>query len=98
MTSAADSDRDTLRWTMLLLGTVSHVIGAGGQYAINTLAPFYQSDLGLSRRRLGPRHASLDDAAARHGLARDRRPRPGRDPTAGATSPKQLGGWGGAGR
>jgi MFS transporter, ACS family, hexuronate transporter len=49
----ADSDRDKLRWTMLLLGTVSHVIGAGGQYAINTLAPFYQSDLGLSRAQIG---------------------------------------------
>jgi len=53
MTRAADPDRDTLRWTMLLLGTVSHVIGAGGQYAINTLAPFYQSDLGLSRAQIG---------------------------------------------
>ncbi len=38
---------------MLFLGTVSHVIGAGGQYAINTLAPFYQSDLGLSRAQIG---------------------------------------------
>ena len=53
MTWEADSDRDKLRWTMLLLGTVSHVIGAGGQYAINTLAPFYQSDLGLSRAQIG---------------------------------------------
>jgi MFS transporter, ACS family, hexuronate transporter len=53
MTGQADSERDKLRWTMLLLGTVSHVIGAGGQYAINTLAPFYQSDLGLSRAQIG---------------------------------------------
>jgi MFS transporter, ACS family, aldohexuronate transporter len=53
MTGEADSERDKFRWTMLLLGTVSHVIGAGGQYAINTLAPFYQSDLGLSRAQIG---------------------------------------------
>lgn len=53
MTWEADSERDRLRWTMLLLGTVSHVIGAGGQYAINTLAPFYQNDLGLSRAQIG---------------------------------------------
>lgn len=53
MSWEADSDRDRLRWTMLLLGTVSHVIGAGGQYAINTLAPFYQTDLGLSRAQIG---------------------------------------------
>jgi len=38
---------------MLLLGTLSHVVGAGGQYAINTLAPFYQTDLGLSRAQIG---------------------------------------------
>lgn len=46
-------DYDTVRWTMLLLGTLSHVIGATGQYAINTLAPFYQHDLQLSRAQIG---------------------------------------------
>jgi MFS family permease len=51
--TSADPYRNRLRWTMLLLGTVSHVIGASGQYAINTLAPFYQSDLGLTRAQIG---------------------------------------------
>src|SRR5207237_529185 len=32
---------------------VSHVIGATAQYAINTLAPFYQDELGLSRAQVG---------------------------------------------
>src|ERR1051325_6856832 len=43
------------------------------------------------RRRLGPRHASLDDAAARHGLARHRRRRPVRDQHAGAVLSKRSG-------
>src|SRR4051812_9978869 len=53
MSRGADPEWHSLRWKMLLLGTVSHVVGAGGQYAINTLAPFYQTDLGLSRAQIG---------------------------------------------
>jgi ACS family hexuronate transporter-like MFS transporter len=45
--------RDPFRWNMLALITLSHVIGAGGQYGINTLAPFYQQDLQLSRAEIG---------------------------------------------
>jgi MFS family permease len=45
--------RDPFRWTILSLITLSHVIGAGGQYGINTLAPFYQDDLHLSRAEIG---------------------------------------------
>lgn len=45
--------RDGVRWTILALVSVSHVIGAGAQYGINTLAPFYQDELGLSRARVG---------------------------------------------
>jgi MFS transporter, ACS family, hexuronate transporter len=46
-------DRDPFRWNILALITLSHVIGAGGQYGINTLAPFYQRDLQLSRAEIG---------------------------------------------
>jgi MFS family permease len=45
--------RDPFRWNILALITLSHVIGAGGQYGINTLAPFYQHDLQLSRAQIG---------------------------------------------
>src|SRR5437764_1189678 len=45
--------RDRFRWTILALISVSHVIGATAQYAINTLAPFYQDELGLSRAQVG---------------------------------------------
>jgi MFS transporter, ACS family, aldohexuronate transporter len=44
---------DPFRWTILALISVSHIIGAGAQYAINTLAPFYKDDLGLSRAQVG---------------------------------------------
>ena len=44
---------DPFRWTILALISVSHIIGATAQYAINTLAPFYQSELELSRAQVG---------------------------------------------
>jgi len=47
------SARDNFRWTILALISVSHVIGATAQYGINTLAPFYQDELGLSRAQVG---------------------------------------------
>jgi MFS transporter, ACS family, hexuronate transporter len=47
------SRRDPFRWTILALITVSHIIGAGAQYGINTLAPFYKDELGLSRAHVG---------------------------------------------
>ena len=45
--------RDSFRWMILALITLSHVIGAAAQYGINTLAPFYQDELGLSRAQVG---------------------------------------------
>src|SRR6201988_4035079 len=47
------SGRDSFRWMMLALITVSHIIGATAQYGINTLAPFYKDELGLSRAQVG---------------------------------------------
>jgi len=44
--------RDRSRWAILALITVSHIIGAVAQYGINTLAPFYQQDLDLSRAQI----------------------------------------------
>ena len=44
---------DRFRWSILALITLSHIIGAMGQYGINTLAPFYQDDLRLSRAEIG---------------------------------------------
>lgn len=41
------------RWTILALISVSHIIGASAQYGINTLAPFYQDELELSRAQVG---------------------------------------------
>ena len=38
---------------ILALITVTHVIGASAQYGINTFAPFYQEELGLSRAQVG---------------------------------------------
>ncbi|MFQ5682569.1 MAG: MFS transporter [Candidatus Binatia bacterium] len=46
-------ERNSFRWTILTLITISHIIGAGAQYGINTLAPFYQHDLQLSRAQIG---------------------------------------------
>lgn len=47
------SRRESFRWTILALISVSHMIGAVAQYGINTLAPFYQTDLRLSRTQVG---------------------------------------------
>ena len=41
------------RWVILGVITGSHIIGAMAQYAINTLAPFYKDELGLSRAEVG---------------------------------------------
>jgi ACS family hexuronate transporter-like MFS transporter len=43
----------SMRWRLLALISASHVVGAMGQYSINTLAPFYQGDLELSRTQVG---------------------------------------------
>ncbi len=53
MTAYPVTEREHIRWTILALISVSHVIGATAQYAINTLAPFYQDDLELSRAQIG---------------------------------------------
>jgi MFS family permease len=45
--------RDAFRWAILALVSASHIIGASAQYGINTLAPFYQPELGLSRAQVG---------------------------------------------
>jgi len=50
---ASTTARDSFRWVILALVSVSHVIGASAQYGINTLAPFYQDELGLSRAQVG---------------------------------------------
>jgi len=49
----SQTGRDRSRWAILALITVSHIIGAVAQYGINTLAPFYQQDLDLSRAQIG---------------------------------------------
>ena len=38
---------------MLALISLSHIVGATGQYSINTLAPFYLHDLELTRTQVG---------------------------------------------
>jgi MFS transporter, ACS family, hexuronate transporter len=45
--------RDKFRWAILTLISVAHIIGATAQYGINTLAPFYQEELELSRAQVG---------------------------------------------
>lgn len=45
--------RDNFRWTILGLISVSHVVGGTAQYGINTLAPFYKDELGLSHAQVG---------------------------------------------
>jgi sugar phosphate permease len=45
--------RDRFRWAILALISISHIIGAAAQYGINTLAPFYKDELGLSRAQVG---------------------------------------------
>src|SRR6266850_7415326 len=47
------SARERFRWTILALISASHIIGASAQYGINTLAPFYQDELQLSRAQVG---------------------------------------------
>ena len=39
--------------SILALVTVTHIIGASAQYGINTFAPFYQQELGLTRAQVG---------------------------------------------
>ena len=51
--SEATVGRDNFRWVILGLISVSHIIGATAQYGINTLAPFYKDELGLSRAQVG---------------------------------------------
>ncbi len=51
--SDGSPQRDSFRWTILGLIFVSHIIGASAQYGINTLAPFYQDEMGLSRAQVG---------------------------------------------
>src|SRR3989304_6794363 len=48
-----NAERERSRWNILALISVSHIIGAAAQYGINTLAPFYQHDLQLSRAQIG---------------------------------------------
>jgi MFS family permease len=50
---AGTPTRNALRWTILALICVSHIIGATAQYGINTLAPFYQDELRLTRAQVG---------------------------------------------
>jgi len=47
------STRGAFRWTILVLVSISHITGAAAQYSINTLAPFYQEELGISRAQVG---------------------------------------------
>src|SRR5688572_29330305 len=51
--SDSSLQRDSFRWTILGLIFVSHIIGASAQYGINTLAPFYKDEMGLSRAQVG---------------------------------------------
>jgi len=46
-------ERNIFRWAILALISMSHIFGASAQYGINTLAPFYQDDLGLTRAQVG---------------------------------------------
>jgi MFS family permease len=46
-------NRVNIRWAILALISMSHIFGASAQYGINTLAPFYQDDLGLSHAQVG---------------------------------------------
>jgi MFS family permease len=51
--SPTTAARDPFRWAILALISSSHIIGASAQYGINTLAPFYQDELDLSRAQVG---------------------------------------------
>src|SRR2546422_1171884 len=49
----SDPTAERGRWAALSLITFCHVVGATAQYGINTLAPFYQQELELSRTQIG---------------------------------------------
>jgi MFS family permease len=51
--SVSPVERARGRWAALTLVTLCHIVGATAQYGINTLAPFYQRDLELSRTQIG---------------------------------------------
>jgi len=51
--SSVTPERDPFRWAILVLISASHILGAAAQYGINTLAPFYQDELGLTRAQVG---------------------------------------------
>jgi len=51
--SPITAERNNLRWAILALISASHIVGASAQYGINTLAPFYKDELGLSRAQVG---------------------------------------------
>jgi hypothetical protein len=51
--SNVPQERDNFRWAILALVSMSHIFGASAQYGINTLAPFYQDDLGFSHAQVG---------------------------------------------
>ncbi|HEY2921030.1 MAG TPA: MFS transporter [Candidatus Binatia bacterium] len=51
--SVSPVERARGRWAALTLVTLCHIVGATAQYGINTLAPFYQQDLELSRTQIG---------------------------------------------
>src|SRR5246127_2397096 len=51
--SEARAGLHNFRWVILGLISVSHIVGATAQYGINTLAPFYKDELGLSRAQVG---------------------------------------------
>ena len=53
MTADVVTKRAPLRWKILALISVSHIIGAAAQYGSTTLAPFYKDELGLSRVQVG---------------------------------------------
>lgn len=40
-------------WPILALISLTHIVGAAAQYGINTFAPFYQHELGLTRAQVG---------------------------------------------
>ncbi|MBM4299398.1 MAG: MFS transporter, partial [Deltaproteobacteria bacterium] len=51
--SPVTAERGHVRWAILALISVSHIIGAAAQFGISALAPFYQDELGLSRAQVG---------------------------------------------
>ena len=67
------SGRDSFRWVILGLISVSHLIGATAQYGINTLAPFYKDELGLSRAQVGLFFSAFYLAMAGFSLSAGRR-------------------------